>query len=274
MNWNWCKKITATLLSCIYPENIYCISCGDFIEQDKAYSLCDNCMKKMHWITENRCCICGKEILDEQELCQDCQVNVRQFDYGMSCVQYGRMEKKLIHRFKYKDCGYMGRPMGLLMAERLVAESSVVSVLNEIGLVVAVPMYKGKQRIRGYNQAEVLAQEVALRLGLPYCKNLLQRTRDTAPMNALHAEQRRENVKEAFQIAEKYREKLDNCIALLVDDVYTTGSTADACAEVLKREGAQGVFVLAFASGVDRQGERACVVPSGNSRLQKENKAE
>lgn len=250
------------LLSWLFPFGIYCICCGDFITVDKPYGLCDVCAEKLHWITGARCNICGKELAEQDTLCYDCEAEERHFDRGMSCVQYGRLEKELIHRFKYKDCGYLGRPVGDLMAERFLAEAE----LPLPDMITAVPMYRKKEQVRGYNQAAVIGKNVAKRLDRPYCADLLHRIRNTEPMNRLHAEERKENVKNAFHITEKYCTIVNGRVILLVDDVYTTGSTADTCARLLKEAGAKAVIVLSFASGADRE-KNAVEAAGGTLRL-------
>lgn len=242
----WLKEV----LSWLYPNDIYCICCGDFIMKGKAYSLCQRCTEKIHWIRDNRCRICGKEIQEGCLLCHDCSEVDRQFDLGITCVQYGRMEKKMIHRFKYKDCGYMAHFLGLIMAERLEAEPGVRAAVD---FVAAVPMYRKKEQIRGYNQAELLAAAIARELELPYYAHCLHRSRNTVPMNRLGLEERRENVKGAFSVKLESCQDIKNRVALLIDDVYTTGSTADACAEALKGAGASQVILLTLAAGADRE---------------------
>ena len=132
------------------------------------------------------------------------------------------------------------------MAERLLATDV------QVDLVVPVPMYKAKEKRRGYNQAALLAQCVARERHITYVPHLLLRTRDTLPMSGMGEEERRKNVENLFQINPKQMAEALGRTVLLVDDVFTTGSTASACSEVLLNAGANAVFVLTFASGADR----------------------
>ncbi len=237
----WIRNV----LEFLFPSNIYCICCNDFIDRKRPYALCDACARKLHWIIEKTCTRCGKSV-QEEELCADCSSEYRWFDKGISCVQYGRMEKALIHRFKYKDGAYIGEKLASLMAERLEGESF------SIDLLAAVPMHLKKERVRGYNQASVLAKELSLKTGLPYHNHLLIRNRSTTPMSSLSAEERRENVKNAFTMNENCCNIVQSKNILLIDDVFTTGNTVNECSRMLKENGAACVYVLTFASGVGK----------------------
>jgi len=111
---------------------------------------------------------------------------------------------------------------------------------------VPIPLHKSKKRVRGYNQAEVLAKELSKQLGIPVLDNFLIRTRKTVPQKELNPAERQNNLKKAFKITEN-DVKLKTII--LVDDIYTTGSTIDAATEVLIDSGVEKVFYLSLAIG-------------------------
>ena len=110
-------------------------------------------------------------------------------------------------------------------------------------VICHVPLHKGRRRSRGYDQAQVLAQCLAERLGIPYTA-ALRRVRHTKPQTRLNAARRIDNIKGAFAAAEDVHGRV-----LLIDDVLTTGATASECADVLVKAGADSVFVLTFARG-------------------------
>ena len=115
-------------------------------------------------------------------------------------------------------------------------------------MIVPVPMYKGKQRVRGYNQAEVFAKALSELLNIPAESQLIQRIRDTRPQKELNDVQRKNNLKNAFQMKEnivQYRH------ILVVDDIYTTGSTAQAVAEELIKTGVSRVYMMSICIGED-----------------------
>lgn len=112
--------------------------------------------------------------------------------------------------------------------------------------IVPVPMYRPKQRKRGYNQAEIFAGELAEILGIPLVRDGVRRIKNTRPQKLLSDEERKNNLKKAFQAVEfivKYKK------ILLVDDIYTTGSTVEAVAEELRRCGVEQVFFLTLCTG-------------------------
>lgn len=235
------------VLEAVFPSGIYCISCGCMIDRSRDYALCDNCLQNFHWVGENTCDKCGK-ILQENyrhDLCYDCMEHERNFDKGFTCVQYGLLERGVIMDYKYKGKSYIGKKLGDIMYDRMEAEDS------EVDLVVPVPMFSRSQNKRGYNQAQVMAGQFAARRNVPCASELLVRTRKTAPMKGLGALERYENLKNAFAVSEKNHYTIAGKRILLVDDIFTTGSTLDECSRVLKAAGAEKVYVLTFACGVN-----------------------
>jgi len=123
------------------------------------------------------------------------------------------------------------------LAEYLAAETP----FGDFGLITYVPMSRRDRRNRGFNQAQLLAKGLGERIGIPVCKTLAK-VQETTPQAALPARERRRNLRGAFQLIRSAKEK-----ALLVDDIYTTGSTVEECARTLKQGGYKAVFVLTVA---------------------------
>lgn len=236
------------LLELVFPSNIYCISCGKPIDSEAPYSLCDTCLRELHWVDRWTCLTCGKPLTSNttELLCRDCAQGERQFNQAYTCVLYGTAEREIIHRFKYNEKTYYKESLAQLMQERLVHEPW------KEDLILPVPMYKGKERRRGYNQATLLAKSLSKMRGNPYRTDLLIRRRDSVPMSKLNAVERRENSKNLFQITPGKSKLLWEKTILLVDDIFTTGSTMEACSAVLKEAGAKEVYCITFAAGLDR----------------------
>ena len=243
----YAKALLEGLLDLVFPQNIYCICCGRPIDDRMPYSLCPACVRLLSWANHETCEKCGKPLgmHTESFLCEDCRHEERSFEKGITCVRYGRMERELVHGFKYNEKPYLAENFGDLMYERLAVET-----FGE-DLIVPVPMYRGKERSRGYNQAALLAKVIARQAGKPCFPHLLVRTKDTSPMSLLGAEARRENAQAIFRVKKEYEPILRGKTVLLVDDVFTTGSTAGACAEALLRAGSVSVYVATFAAGMD-----------------------
>ncbi len=247
-NWrNQCFLLKEGFCELVFPSNIYCICCGNLIDDSRPYSLCDDCVRDIHWANGKTCQQCGKPLGDKYKdsVCNDCIEYPRVFDKGFCCVSYETKERELLHRFKYKEQAYLGRKMAQLMCDRILPENLSLDV------IVPVPMFEKKKRIRGYNQAEVLSRFLANYLGLDWNGKCLIRTIDTGAMSRLGAEERRRNVHGVFTLSPKSADIIRGKNILLVDDIYTTGSTMDACSEVLNTAGAKSVYIFAFAAGAN-----------------------
>ena len=234
------------ILDLLYPPQLYCLSCGALIDGTRTYGLCDACITKFSWVSGRTCEKCGKPLPAESlhAACYDCRTEVHRFDKGCTCASYGLYERLLISDFKERGKDYAGRAIAEAMYDRL--QEAALSA----DLLTAVPAGKWKTASRGYDQTKIVAQQLASRLHIPY-RELLVRTRRTQAMRTLSAGERHSNVQGAFSILKGRERIIQGRAILLLDDVYTTGSTLDACAGVLKDAGAQRVDVLTFAAGAD-----------------------
>lgn len=252
------------ILELLFPSNIYCICCGNLINKTRPYALCDECLEHIRWVGERTCNLCGKVMADDNssEICRDCQHTEHFFDKGFTCMVYGQREKEMVHKFKFNGAAYMGDKLGQIMLDRIRQE--LIAAEKQDGdemydtkspqlsfdLVTAVPMHPKKERKRGYNQSELLAKVVAKGLGIEYNNRVLKREYYKNPMNKLGAEQRHKNIVGAYGKGVCKSSVLNSKRVLLIDDVYTTGSTADECSRLLKEQGADKVYVLTLAAGV------------------------
>jgi len=147
--------------------------------------------------------------------------------------------------FKYGGKTFIGEKLAQIMADRLETEEL------ETDLIIPVPMHRKKQKKRGYNQAEIIAVRLAKKLRVPYSGGLLLRTEYTAAMSRLTPEERRMNIENAFKVPAYARGRIAGKRILLVDDIYTTGSTVDSCSRALMTTGAREVRVITFATGAN-----------------------
>lgn len=271
-NCNWEGKLKSKingLLELIYPSNIYCICCGNLIDETRPYALCDQCLEQIRWANERTCAVCGKVMADDNpdDVCRHCQGTDHFFDKGYTCMVYGQREKEMVHKFKFNGKAYMGEKLGQILLDRIKqameesryadadAQAEAMYADEEAGsldfdLVTAVPMHPKKLKRRGYNQAELMAKIVAKGLGIEYNSRVLTRKYYNNPMNKLGAEQRHKNLVGAYGRGDCEPSVLNGKRVLLIDDVYTTGSTADECSRLLKEQGADKVYVLTLAAGV------------------------
>lgn len=170
---------------------------------------------------------CGKQIQNEdQEYCYDCSTKPKLFSKNYSVFLYNSYMKKSMLAFKYKN---RREYVHFYVDETIKRYGTELAALH-IDAVIAVPMYYKKQRVRGYNQAETIAKELAKRLEIPFCKDYLTRIADTTPQKELDNKERFKNLSKVIQIGAGAKPVN---VVLLVDDIYTTGSTMNTCAKVL-----------------------------------------
>lgn len=218
--------------------------------------ICPDCRKILQYVEEPCCLRCGKEVAEEgTAYCQDCSrmlsamqmsLSGRRLDYerGISVFRYRSVAAALL-RFKYKN----KREYADFFAEEAVARYANV-ILHEFApdALVPVPVHWSRRLQRGYNQAELVAEGIGSRLGIRVEPHLLRRNRKTTPQKKLGPAERLANLREAFVKGAPERGPMPECV-LLIDDVYTTGSTARACSGILKRMGVKRVYVLTMAIG-------------------------
>jgi ComF family protein len=238
------------MIKIIFPDDIYCIRCGKIIDSTRTYSLCDDCIRNFHWTNKKTCHKCGK-LMDEEgvySLCKDCRNMDHYFTQGFTCLMYGLYEKELVLAFKYGKQGYLGEKLGEILKDRL--EPEFENGLN-IDIIIPVPIHKKRLRQRGFNQAELMAKPLSKAWGLAFDNKTLIRTKNTTAMSSLDPLERRSNIAGAFVIDKGQEGGVKDKSILLVDDVYTTGSTLDECSRVLLEGGAKDVYVLTLAAGAN-----------------------
>ncbi|MDR1953361.1 MAG: ComF family protein [Clostridiales Family XIII bacterium] len=253
----------------IFPSNIYCIACGNVVDETRVYALCDKCMNELAWNTGKVCAKCGKSLENDRadgeatdtessgvrdELCFDCQKASHAFRKGYACVTYAGNAKEIVRSLKYRDNPYIAEKLAKIMWERIREEiDEETGEVFTLDLILPVPMHIMKRRKRGYDQAVLIARRLSERMEIPCDENCIIRDGETAVMSSLGRSERKLNVSDAFSMACGAAERVAGKNILLVDDVFTTGSTADACASVLYGAGAANVDIFVFAAGMNMQ---------------------
>lgn len=233
------KHWLETAGSLLYPPR--CPVCDELVGMG-VQRMCPACRRSVRYLSGPLCCSCGKRLSDrEAEYCGDCSRRRHLFVAGRALYEYGNIAPAL-YRFKYDGrreyAGFFAREM----AEQL---GGFIRSLEPGGLV-PVPMYPAKERRRGYNQAALLACALGRELDIPVFQKLVIRNRDTRPLKELNSEERVNNLKKAFNLAQN-GVKLKTII--LVDDIYTTGSTVDQVSAALLSGGCQRIYFVALAIG-------------------------
>lgn len=209
--------------------------------------MCDPCLDRLPPIAEPRCSACGRALgrRSRPRLCSQCRASPPPLDHARAYGVYAGYLQGLIHALKFRGELRLAQGLGELMAWIVAADGRY----GKIDAVVAVPLHPSRERERGYNQAEALAGVVAAHLGKPLIRPAV-RVEATIPQTKLPWEERRRNVRRAFAVSSP--SEVTGRRLLLVDDVYTTGSTLAALALTLKRAGCRRcVSVCAAASSLD-----------------------
>ncbi|MZG29785.1 MAG: ComF family protein [Nitrospinae bacterium] len=229
------------ILDFIFPQN--CISCeGNINESD--YFLCSGCRGDIGFIRQPYCFRCGipadisYENPHEEFVCGECRQNTCQFDQARSLGFYDTVLRKAIHHFKYR------RQMGVLPeVDRLLKKYFDENPDFCRGFTVSpVPLHFNKMKERGFDQAFLIARQVAMILKLPLEGGLLRRVRETSAQANMTRMERAKNIKGAFEVNRP--ELVEGKNILLVDDVFTTGATVNEAAGTLKKNGAGTVHVF------------------------------
>lgn len=215
--------------------------CDDLVELSERL-ICKKCQKEIKYVSEPVCMKCGKPLMDEErEYCLDCTKRKHFFDRGIAVFEYHSMASS-IYRFKYGGRQEYAEFYGEIMAECLAEKFRVWKP----EALLPVPIHASRLRKRGYNQAEVLAKEISKICGIPTRMDIIERSRKTVPQKELNEEERQNNLKRAFKIC-KNDVKLNTIV--IIDDIYTTGSTIDAMACKLRNEGVNHIYFAALAIG-------------------------
>ena len=229
------------LLNLILPDD--CRICGEPLHEFSRIPVCSRCLAEPQpMLAEFFCSSCRAPFLnpyplDESGRCALCRLGLQGFDAVYSYGSFEGALRQLIHLFKFEGVKPLARVFGDRLALALPREQT-------FDAVVPLPLHWRKRWRRGFNQAHLLAREIGRRWNVPV-RDLMLRTRPTAPQAGLTNAQRRLNMRGAFRVKRGVR--LDGRRILLVDDVFTTGATASACARALKRAGAAHVSLLTLA---------------------------
>ncbi|RJR34803.1 MAG: ComF family protein [Desulfobacteraceae bacterium] len=225
-----------------------CVLCRTF---NTSESLCDACFSSFQKLVSPVCPICGGPFPDgiqENHVCEECLKKRPYFDSAAALYLYDGRIMDAIHQFKYGGKSHLARVLGPLLAafgrERLSDPGGI--------LVMPVPLHPRRLRERGYNQSLLLARHVSsvLRASLDFMS--LRRTRDTQVQTGLKKDERRRNVRRAFEVTD--RNAVKGKTILLVDDVATTGSTLNECSRVLRKAGCNEIHCLVLARAPKQHG--------------------
>jgi len=245
------------LLNLIFPKDLYCVSCGRPLPSgtDIVIALCQRCAGEIEWVSGRLCNKCGRPLAEEnrKDYCRDCVgAGLHVYGKAIACAVYTGKAAELVREMKYRGKAWYADTISSLMAHRYAIEADrETGELPYYDFIVSVPMSLAKKATRGYDQAELIASSLSEKIKVPYLKNALKRMRDTNVMSSLSEGERRMNLEGAFFVSYDMIKLLVGKRLLLADDVYTTGSSVDACSKTLLDIGAETVDVIVFGTGTD-----------------------
>lgn len=212
------------LLDLLFPK--FCVGCHHL-----GLYFCPQCFAKIKWVQHQICPVCGKTALFGQTH-PFCRKKTK-LDGLISATNYSFPMRQAVKVFKFSFVSNLGDTLAQIVLSKVEKKS-----LSDFTLS-SVPLYIKRENWRGFNQSEILAQKLAQKLELPYAE-VLKRERETKPQANLDSKERIKNVQGVFtSLVSPQGKKI-----LLVDDVWTTGSTLNECARVLKKNGAEKVWAL------------------------------
>ena len=213
-----------------------CAGCGCVV--DEVHSFCSECWKKVDFLGHGGCEACGLPLEGtDAELCAVCLAKPPRIARTRAAVAYDEVTRGVALRLKY------GRKVAL--AGTMARYMSPLIEGKEAAVLVPVPLHRSRLWRRGFNQSVLVARQLSKRLGIPADVALIKRTKRTPLLKGLSHDQRRRAVAGAFEV--QRREDVQGRTIILVDDVLTTGSTANACAKALVRAGAARVELVSWA---------------------------
>ncbi|MCL1995105.1 MAG: ComF family protein [Defluviitaleaceae bacterium] len=224
------KNNITNLLDFIYPPR--CIACHELLLPFKEQFICPDCTEVLTPIPAPFC-VCGRP----KRECGTC--GPHNFTQNTGAFFYSGICQDIIYKFKYAKKPFMAKGMAILMSQTIDK-----SVFENIDCIIPVPIHKNRMRKRGFNQAHLLAKHLSYLVFVPVAKNALIRTKDTKPLANFTPAHRQNTLANAFTADKK---QLYDKRILLIDDIYTTGSTLNACAKVLYENGATAVSCATFS---------------------------
>lgn len=232
-------KIFDNIIYGIFPKR--CPLCEEAITPEEL--ICKLCIPKIKFVQEPKCKKCGKKLVnDRQEYCHNCSKNNHFFETGISTFEYTEEIRKAIYRFKYHN----KRDYGKFFANAIYINNGQEIKGWKADVIMPIPIHYKRRVKRGYNQAEILAGRLGEYINIPINSKCLVRQSNTKPQKDLSVSERKQNLENAFKIVDnvvKYRK------VILIDDIYTTGSTIDECAKVLLSAGVDKVYYISLSIG-------------------------
>lgn len=237
--WNGALKLVELLF---FPSK--CRICGAFLEKIGECVVCRSCLGGLVPCRLSFCLCCGRyfEAVGAPHLCLECLEHRPPYALHRSCAEYKGTLREVILLMKYRGYAILGSDLARFALEAIGNDEGLWAGVEAL---IPVPLHPRKRKDRGFNQAAIIARELGRARGIPVKAKALRRIKNVPAQTGLEAEDRKRNVQGAFAV--RRPTVVRGRIVLLVDDVYTTGSTVKECSRVLRRAGTREVRVLTIA---------------------------
>jgi len=233
------KKMFNLIAKEMYPNGYKCLLCHEELSTNTLYSVCDKCMLLLPFNNGHTCTKCSEPIGGMGNLCIHCKNQLPLYKKNTSIFIYKDAIVSMVRRLKFDNAKYLSITLGNFIA------SEVVKMNVDFDVVIPVPLYEARQKKRGYNQSELLCSTLKDKLHMNVDTNILFKIRDTRSQHNLSRNERIENLEGAFEVKDK--KLIKGKIVLLVDDVFTTGTTINECTKTLLELGAKEVYSITLA---------------------------
>lgn len=242
-------EIKEKVLEVFFPTPKICPLCG---KKQEKLQICPECFQLKTKIRkeEGQCNRCGT-FARHGVYCPTCYSWPKGYIKNTAPFPYRNEFEELVRNFKFNYNGYLAESAAMAIFNEICSNKALIIDTAE-ALIIPVPMSSKRKRQKGYNQAEVLAIQLAKIMDLEIEVNILQRPKDTPHQVGLNRKERRKNLSQAFAIPRDKVKKIENRPILLVDDVITTSTTLQECAKILLTRGAKKVFSVTIAAGKNR----------------------
>lgn len=242
------RRLLDAALDIVYPPK--CMACAEIISKDEPYRLCEDCRSGLHYLDGDTCLVCGRQIFLSVGKCSSCSEHEYAFTRNFAALSYGGVSRRILLRYKYNNNRQFAARLARIVFDNTPA---LLNIMSKVDFLTPVPLHKKRLRERGFNQAELLAAELAHVYEKPHHAHILSRTRATEKQSLLNAAERRANISGAFAVAD--HDVCNGKTILLVDDIFTSGATLDGCAKVLLGAGCRCVFCVSVAvAGLSEKG--------------------
>ena len=233
------KTVLNKVLDFLVPPNIKCVYCGEEISTPNKFNACDKCLKTLPFNNGKICKLCGTKIVDEAGICLSCFYSPPPFTVARAPFLYENPIPRLVYAIKFDNAKYLIKPLANFMLMEYEKNNF------DADIILPIPLSEVRLKQRGYNQAELLANELSLSLNIPIDTISIKRTKDTYAQAKLSWRDRQKNVVGAFEIQNK--KAIKGKVVLVVDDVMTTGATIRSFCHEVQKARPKRILVLTLA---------------------------